>query len=341
MTRRSVRPVVACAAALLVAACGGGERGAAPTAPTATNPTITVAGAPPPGGGVATPTRTSGAPVTISYPDLPPEILPISGPRVAFPPRNEPFAFRLQLETVYRDQLQRPATSTFVDIEGTIVWTQEYLRYRLSGCGHADGVQKVMSQIDGRGIAPDCGGDTTTFPPRNEPFDFRANALEAKYRDGLRRTATQSFVDIEGDIVWTQEYIRYRVLGCNHELATSLVFGQIAGVAPPLTSCTEPPPTTQPPGPTIPPPSGLLQPGIPTSVVSEVRSFLLPNGPFRLLLELVGGTGSATYSVSAITPLQGTLSATTPTADRAVTGPGTLVVDSSRGGTVRVTLVAP
>jgi hypothetical protein len=37
-----------------------------------------------------------------------------------------------------------------------------------------------------------------------------------KYRDGLRRSAVQSFVDIEGDIVWTQEYLRYRVNTCLH-----------------------------------------------------------------------------------------------------------------------------
>jgi hypothetical protein len=56
--------------------------------------------------------------------------------RVDFPPRNEPFDFRTQLEAKYRDQLKRTAVSTFVDIEGDIVWTQEYLRYRVNGCGH-------------------------------------------------------------------------------------------------------------------------------------------------------------------------------------------------------------
>ena len=48
------------------------------------------------------------------------------------------------------------------------------------------------------------------FPPRNEPFLFRTN-LESKYRDGLRRDSTTSYVDIEGSIVWTQEYLHYRV----------------------------------------------------------------------------------------------------------------------------------
>ena len=51
-----------------------------------------------------------------------------------FPPRNEPFAFRQELERIYRDDLRRTAVQTFVDPEGDIVWTQEYLRYRLNGC---------------------------------------------------------------------------------------------------------------------------------------------------------------------------------------------------------------
>ena len=148
---------------------------------------------------------------------------------VSFPPRTEPLLFRTALESVYRDSLRRPSVQTFVDQEGTIVWTQEYLRYRVNLCSHAAAVSAVMNQIDGRGIQPACGSATTAaFPPRNEPFDFMVQ-LEAKYRDGLRRTANPSFVDVEGNIVWTQEYLRYRVSGCGHASAQQRVFDQIAG----------------------------------------------------------------------------------------------------------------
>jgi hypothetical protein len=155
---------------------------------------------------------------------------PVSGPAdVSFPPRNEPLAFRTALETLYRDSLRRPAVQTFVDQEGTIVWTQEYLRYRVNLCPHATAIAAVMSQIDGRGAPAICGGaGTATFPPRNEPLDFMIQ-LEAKYRDGLRRTAAPSFVDVEGNIVWTQEYLRYRVSGCGHDSSQQRVFDQIAG----------------------------------------------------------------------------------------------------------------
>src|SRR5205807_1959507 len=149
----------------------------------------------------------------------------------AFPPRNEPFAFRQQLETVYQTRLGRAASSTFVDLEGDVVWTQEYLRYRLSGCGHTQAVGFVLGEIDLAPVAHDCGGNAP-FPPRNEPFDFRANALEPKYRDGLRRPLTTTFVDLEGDVVWLTEYLRYRVSFCDHATAVQLVVAQIGGAAP-------------------------------------------------------------------------------------------------------------
>jgi hypothetical protein len=162
---------------------------------------------------------------------------------IDFPPRNEPFDFRTQLEAKYRDGLHRTATSTFVDVEGDIVWTQEYLRYRVNQCDHPTAVAKVFAQIDGGGIQPVCGSAPSgqvLFPPRNEPFDFRQQ-LEAKYRDGLHRAATSTFVDIEGSIVWTQEYLRYRLNACGHADATTRVFQQIdgAGVQPDCRSISE------------------------------------------------------------------------------------------------------
>jgi hypothetical protein len=70
------------------------------------------------------------------------------------------------LEAKYRDGLKRQASSTYVDTEGDIVWTQEYLRYRVDGCQHAESVQKVFDQIDGKGIQPTCGGDLKKFAGR-------------------------------------------------------------------------------------------------------------------------------------------------------------------------------
>jgi Putative binding domain, N-terminal len=152
---------------------------------------------------------------------------------VGFPPRNLSFDFRLNgLETKYRDGLRRSSTSTFVDPEGDVVWTQEYIRYRVNGCDHQTATLKVFTQIDGGGTQPECRdispSGAVPFPPRNESYDFRVQ-LEAKYRDQLRRPPSATFVDPEGSVVWTQEYLRYMVNGCDHVVSMSKVFDQIDG----------------------------------------------------------------------------------------------------------------
>ena len=200
--------------ALTLTACGSGSSARNPVAPTA----VTAPEA------AAATEADKGAPPAISYPD------DRSGATdVTFPPRNEPLAFRGALENKYRDGLRRGAVQTFVDQEGTVVWAQEYLRYRVNLCPHSEAVVRVFRQIDGLGIQPTCGTTSTaTFPPRNEPFDFMVQ-LEAKYRDQLRRPSQASFVDVEGNIIWTQEYLRYRVSGCGHVDAQTRVFDQIDG----------------------------------------------------------------------------------------------------------------
>lgn len=214
---------VAICLCVFVAACSKSEHGS-PTSPSAVAPVAaeqTVAGQEPMQQPTSAPTFGPAlAPQSIRVPDG-------NEAAVAFPPRNEPFQFRRDLETYYQNTLRRPAIASFVDIEGTIVWTQEYLRYRLSGCSHQDALSRVSAQITGGGIPTECGG-TSAFPPRNEPLAFRT-ALEGIYRDILRRNTANTFVDAEGDIVWTQEYLRYRVEGCGHADASRFVFDQIAG----------------------------------------------------------------------------------------------------------------
>ncbi len=150
---------------------------------------------------------------------------------VAFPPRNESLDFRSQLETKYRTQLQRDTIATYVDNEGDIVWTSEYFRYRVNQCSHDSALARVMSEIDTGATLGVCGSAAAgqvNFPPRNEALAFRIQ-LETKYRDGLRRGPNLTAVDNEGDVVWTQEYLRYRVNGCSHGDAVQRVFLQIDG----------------------------------------------------------------------------------------------------------------
>ena len=170
---------------------------------------------------------------------------------VSFPARNESFDFRNQLETKYLTGLGRAAAPTFVDREGEVVWTQEYMRYRTNGCDHGSATQRVMAQIDGGPAGAVCGAPADgliAFPPRTDAFDFRRQ-LESRYQQ-FGRGASQSSVDAEGGVIWTQEYLRYRVNQCDHPTAVQKVFSQIdgGGVA---ATCFVPPciftvsPTTQ------------------------------------------------------------------------------------------------
>src|SRR4030095_15236623 len=82
---------------------------------------------------------------------------------VSFPPRNESFDFRNQLETTYQTGLRRTATPTYVDRECEVVWTQEYMRYRTNGCDHGSATQRVMAQIDGNPAGQVCGAPPDGF----------------------------------------------------------------------------------------------------------------------------------------------------------------------------------
>jgi hypothetical protein len=96
---------------------------------------------------------------------------------VNFPSRADTVEFRQQLETKYAAGLGRPVSQVFVDMEGEVVWIQEYDRYRVNGCDHTTATQYTLSQIDGAAASPVCSlrqfPETATYPPRNEVVDFR------------------------------------------------------------------------------------------------------------------------------------------------------------------------
>ena len=155
----------------------------------------------------------------------------VSGPMdVLFPSRGDSYQFRADLETKYRTGLNRSASTTFVDSEGEVVWTQEYIRYRVNGCDHATAVARVMTQLNGGvagGICAAPAEGLVLFPSRADSLQFRRE-LETKYQQ-MGRGLGNSFVDSEGGVIWTQEYLRYRANSCGHVEAESKVFSQIDG----------------------------------------------------------------------------------------------------------------
>jgi hypothetical protein len=149
---------------------------------------------------------------------------------VGFPGRDQSKRFRDALETYYATVLGRSGNSTFVDVEGEIVWLQEYLRYRVNGCAHATAVARVLEQIAGAAAGAVCADvsphQEVPFPARTDIFDAR-RTLETTYQQ-MGRALSVTAVDIEGAGIWISEYLRYRASGCDHDTAVQKVFSQIA-----------------------------------------------------------------------------------------------------------------
>jgi hypothetical protein len=177
------------------------------------------------------PTDMLALPVGHAYPPSGPSLAPPQG--LAMPRTHEARAFRATLDAFYRDRLARPAATTHVPPADAVQYTLRYLRYRVYGCAHDDSVGRVFAQIDRHDVAPVCGRiRSIELPPWDQVVDFRRR-LETKYRDERRMPALATHVDLEGDGIWTQEYLRYRLAGCAAADATARVLDQIGGKAVP------------------------------------------------------------------------------------------------------------
>ena len=154
---------------------------------------------------------------------VPSSLSALISPLAAFPgDRAEVYQFRVQLEDVYRTE-GYPTSPTVVNMEGAVIWITEYVRYRVTGCSHEDAINKVNFGIDNLNspALPGCGL-TVPFPERGEAYRFRTEYLEPKYR--AKGFSTQSlFVNPEGDVIWTMEYLRLRVGDCSHAETTNRV----------------------------------------------------------------------------------------------------------------------
>jgi hypothetical protein len=167
----------------------------------------------------------------------------MTGLAVTFPSPQDALSFRAVLEAKFQ-ALGKPQLTTFVNAEGVVVWTLEYLRYRAGGCSQAEAISRVFTQIDRRGVPGLCNEaitGTPEYPPQSEAQAFRQQ-LEAKYRDDLRAPPTTTYVDQPSEVLYTIEFIRYTQSGCSGASAFERVFVQIdgRGVEP---DCQTPPPT--------------------------------------------------------------------------------------------------
>jgi hypothetical protein len=151
-------------------------------------------------------------------------ILHVPMESIELPTPQESVMFMAALERKYRDGLKRPPTPVALDPTAATTWIERYLRFRLHSCDHPAASARVFQQIDGHGAQPLCRRPTSAvFPPWNETTAFRRQ-LESKFTGRF-----SSFVDLEGQAVWVQEYVRHRVDGCSHRDAVDAVLAQIDG----------------------------------------------------------------------------------------------------------------
>ena len=146
---------------------------------------------------------------------------------VRFPPLEESEQFRRALEEKYRNGLRRPIVPRAIDSDAALAWTQKYIAYRMTGCAHTPALLRLFMAIDGYGTQPTCGAKVAeAFPSREELVMFR-RALDDRLRPSQDGATTA--VDAEGEVVWTSEYLRFRLNGCAHLHAVAAVTNQIDG----------------------------------------------------------------------------------------------------------------
>jgi hypothetical protein len=133
-----------------------------------------------------------------------------------------------QLDRVYRDVLKRSTAVSRVSNRETALALHQYLSYRLMGCAHRGAANRVRLSSEGL-EAPDCpaGAVPGALPPRNETVDFRHELEQARMAAVAPELTT--YVDFEGEAVWTQEYLSHRMRGCSAKAALAAVLSTVEG----------------------------------------------------------------------------------------------------------------
>jgi hypothetical protein len=108
------------------------------------------------------------------------------------------------------------------------VTLHDYLGYRLAGCTHRGAANRVQLALGGI-ASPDCPAKPSpgTLPPTNETLEFMRELEQVRRAQGEPETTT--YVDLEGEAVWMQTYVDYRLQGCTPHAASDAVLRTIQG----------------------------------------------------------------------------------------------------------------
>lgn len=152
----------------------------------------------------------------------------VAPPPLSFGTLAELFAFRTVLEAAYGNELGRPLTPRTVPATEAALAMRRFLWYRIHGCAPDDAAARVSALANGDPAVVCGGADLQRFPGRDETMQFRQR-LDASWPAHGRTPPAASHVDLEGEAVWTQEYLQWRAHGCAHQDSVDQVLRQITG----------------------------------------------------------------------------------------------------------------
>jgi hypothetical protein len=139
----------------------------------------------------------------------------------------------IELNQTYRDILRRGTVSAFVDLEGWIVWIQEYLRYRANACSHTEASSRVFAQIAGGGVLPVCATGPTDGGSVTFVLDSASNACSCwfgtitLFMDGVARGS----MTCSGNLTIQVSPGRHTYRICDREACLTDSYTAVPGIA--------------------------------------------------------------------------------------------------------------
>lgn len=139
------------------------------------------------------------------------------------PPVADFTRFRDALEAEYRDRMRRASSPLPGTIHGRLDTLVRYLAYRMGGCGVSEASGYALSRAEGM-LCRDQAVEPLELPDVRELREVHTAVRRSE------AAATPSYVDAEGEVVWTHAYARLRRAGRSEQQATAEVLAAIRTV---------------------------------------------------------------------------------------------------------------
>jgi len=150
--------------------------------------------------------------------------------RSRLPNRDEFVRFYRHLDETYRTTLGRAPRDAAGTIDARVEGVVRYLAYRMEGCDHADGAARALPDVvspAGAGFCPVTAIDHAV-PPADQTLAF-ATQLDRTLSGRPDAGHSSTHVDLEGEAVWLQAYVRERARGIREQDARESVLAVIRG----------------------------------------------------------------------------------------------------------------